>query len=176
MRILLTGGGGQVGGELRRTLAGFGEVIAPDRDSLNLASADSIATAVRGARPDLIVNAAAYTAVDKAESEPDLAMSVNGTAPRVLAEEALKAGAMIIHYSTDYVFDGKKAGAYREEDAPAALNVYGRTKLAGERVIAEAGCDHLIFRTSWVYGPRGQNFFLTMHRLARERKELKNRR
>lgn len=173
MRILLTGGAGQVGWELRRTLAGLGEVIAPARDVLDLASADSIAAAVRGTRPDLIVNAAAYTAVDKAESEPDLAMSVNGTGPRVLAEEALQAGAMVIHYSTDYVFDGGKAGAYREEDIPAPLNVYGRTKLSGERVLGESGCPHLIFRTSWVYGPRGQNFFLTMLRLARNRKELK---
>jgi len=173
MRILLTGANGQVGGELRRTLAGFGEVIAPDRDILDLASADSIAAAVRGARPDLIVNAAAYTAVDRAESEPDLAMSVNGAAPRVLAEEALQSGAMVIHYSTDYVFDGSKAGAYREEDAPAPLNVYGRTKLAGERALADAGCPYLVFRTSWVYGPSGQNFLLTMLKLARERKELK---
>ena len=173
MRILLTGGAGQVGTELRRTLAGFADVIAPDRDILDLASADSIVAAVRGARPDLIVNAAAYTAVDKAESEPDLAMSVNGAAPRVLAEEALQAGAMVIHYSTDYVFDGSKDGAYREEDLPVPLNVYGRTKLAGERALADAGCPYLVFRTSWVYGPSGQNFLLTMLRLARERKEMK---
>lgn len=174
IRILLTGGAGQVGWELRRTLAGFGEVVAPPRDVLDLASADSIAAAVRGTRPDLIVNAAAYTAVDKAESEPDMAMSVNGTAPRVLAEEALRSGATVVHYSTDYVFDGSKAGgAYREDDPPAPLNVYGRTKLAGERALGEAGCPHLIFRTSWVYGARGQNFFLTMLRLAREKKELK---
>lgn len=172
MRILLTGGNGQVGWELRRSLAGLGEVIAPARTDLDLAATDSIAAAVRLIRPDLIVNAGAYTAVDKAESEADLAMRVNGIAPRVLAEEAMRSGAMIVHYSTDYVFNGEKPGAYVEDDLAAPLNVYGRTKLAGERAIAEAGGPHLIFRTTWIYGPRGQNFFLTMSRLFRERKEL----
>jgi dTDP-4-dehydrorhamnose reductase len=173
MRVLLTGGMGQVGWELRRTLAVLGEVIAPGRDTLDLASADSIVTAVRAARPDLIVNAAAYTAVDRAESEPGPAMKINGDAPRVLAEEALKIRAMLVHYSTDYVFDGTKAAPYREDDPVAPLNVYGRTKLAGERAIIASGASHLILRTSWVYAPRGRNFLQTVLRLARERKELK---
>lgn len=173
MRILITGGAGQLGWELRRTLAIFGEVVAPPHDLLDLASGDSIVRAVRGVRPGLIVNAAAYTAVDKAESEAALAMKINGDAPRILAEEAASRNAALIHYSTDYVFDGSKAGSYREEDTPAPLNVYGRTKLAGEHGVMAANAAHLIFRTSWVYGSRGRNFLLTMLRLARERKELK---
>ena len=173
MRILLTGGAGQLGWELRRTLAIFGEIVAPPRDILDLASADSIVAAVRGARPGLIVNAAAYTAVDKAESESDLAMRINGEAPRILAEEAASQGAALIHYSTDYVFDGRKAEPYREDDEVAPVNVYGLTKLAGEQGVMTATAPHLIFRTSWVYGSRGRNFLLTMLRLGRERKELK---
>ncbi len=173
MRILVTGGAGQVGWELRRTLAIFGEVIAPLRDILDLASADSILAAVRGVRPDLIVNAAAYTAVDKAESESDLAMKINGDAPRILAEEAVLRNAALVHYSTDYVFDGRKAQPYGEDDETAPINVYGRTKLAGEQAVLAAKAAHLVFRTSWVYGSRGRNFLLTMLRLARERKELK---
>ena len=173
MRILITGGAGQVGWELRRTLAIFGEVVAPPRDILDLASAQSIVAAVRGARPDLIVNAAAYTGVDTAESEPGLAMKINGEAPRILAEEAALRNAALIHYSTDYVFDGRKAAPYREDDEAAPINVYGRTKLAGERGVMAAGAAHLIFRTSWVYGSRGRNFLLTMLRLGRERRELK---
>jgi dTDP-4-dehydrorhamnose reductase len=173
MRILVTGGAGQVGWELRRTLAVFGEVIAPPRDILDLASTDSIVAAVRGARPDLIVNAAAYTAVDKAESESGLAMKINGDAPRILAEEAALRNVALIHYSTDYVFDGRKAGPYREDDEAAPINVYGRTKLAGEQGVMAAQAAHLIFRTSWVYGSRGRNFLLTMLRLGGERKELK---
>jgi len=173
MRILITGGAGQLGWELRRTLAIFGEVVAPPRDILDIASADSIIAAVRGVRPGLIVNAAAYTAVDKAESEPGLAMKINGDAPRVLAEEAALRNAPLIHYSTDYVFDGSKAEPYREDDEAAPINVYGRTKLAGEQAVIAAKAAHLIFRTSWVYGSRGRNFLLTMLRLARERKELK---
>jgi dTDP-4-dehydrorhamnose reductase len=173
MKILITGGAGQLGFELRRTLAIFGEVVAPPREILDLASADSIVTAVRAARPQLIVNAAAYTAVDKAEAEPDLALKVNGDAPRILAEEALRLGAGLIHYSTDYVFDGERAEPYREDDDTAPLNAYGRGKLAGERAAISAGGAHLIFRTSWVYAPRGRNFLLTVLRLARERKELK---
>ena len=173
MRILITGGAGQVGWELRRALAIFGEVVAPPRDILDLASADSIVTAVRGIRPGLIVNAAAYTAVDKAESESGLAMTINGEAPRILAEEAALRNAALIHYSTDYVFDGSKAEPYREDDEAAPINVYGRTKLAGEQGVMAAEAAHLIFRTSWVYGPRGRNFLLTMLRLAKERKELK---
>jgi dTDP-4-dehydrorhamnose reductase len=173
MRVLLTGGVGQVGWELRRALALFGEIVAPTRETLDLASPDSIVAAVRTIRPALIVNAAAFTAVDQAESEPDLAMKVNGVAPRILAEEAAQCDAALIHYSTDYVFDGRKTEPYREEDEVAPINVYGRTKLAGERALMEANPPHLIFRTSWVYGPRGRNFFLTVLRLARERKELK---
>jgi dTDP-4-dehydrorhamnose reductase len=173
MRILITGGAGQLGWELRRTLAIFGEVVAPPRDILDLASVDSIVAAVRGVRPNLIVNAAAYTAVDKAESESELAMKINGEAPRILAEEAALRNAALIHYSTDYVFDGRKAEPYREEDEAAPINVYGRTKLAGEQGVMAAKAAHLIFRTSWVYGSRGRNFLLTILRLAKERKELK---
>ena len=173
MRILVTGGAGQLGWELRRTLAIFGEVVAPPRHILDLASVDSIVAAVRGVRPGLIVNAAAYTAVDKAESESELAMKINGDAPRILAEEAALRNAALIHYSTDYVFDGRKAEPYREDDEVAPINVYGRTKLAGEQAVIAANAAHLIFRTSWVYGSRGRNFLLTMLRLARERKELK---
>jgi dTDP-4-dehydrorhamnose reductase len=173
MRILVTGGAGQLGWELRRSLAIFGEVVAPSREVLDLASADSIVAAVRGMRPDLIVNAGAYTAVDKAESESGLAMKINGEAPRILAEEAAACKAALIHYSTDYVFDGRKTQPYREDDDPAPLNVYGRTKVAGEKAVTASGCAYLIFRTSWVYAPRGRNFLLTVQRLARERKELK---
>lgn len=173
MRILITGGAGQVGWELRRTLAIFGEVVAPSRDILDLASAQSIVTAVRGVRPDLIVNAAAYTAVDTAESEPGLALKINGEAPRILAEEAALRNAALIHYSTDYVFDGRKAAPYREDDEAAPINIYGRTKLAGEQGVMAAGAAHLIFRTSWVYGSRGRNFLLTMLSLGSDRRELK---
>lgn len=172
MRILLTGGNGQVGFELRRALAVFGEVYAPGRDVLDLGSADSIVAAVRTHRPQLILNAAAYTAVDLAESEPDLAMQINGEAPRILAEEALRLGGGLIHYSTDYVFDGLSAEAYRESDPVAPLNVYGRTKLAGETGVGQSGTAHLIFRTSWIYASRGRNFLLTILKLARQRKEL----
>jgi dTDP-4-dehydrorhamnose reductase len=172
MRILLTGGNGQVGFELRRCLAVLGEVYAPGRDVLDLGSADSIVSTVRMHRPQLIVNAAAYTAVDRAEAEPDLAMRINAEAPRILAEEAMKLGGGLIHYSTDYVFDGRAARPYREDDPTAPLNVYGRTKLAGETGVSLSGVAHLIFRTSWIYASRGRNFLLTMLKLARERKEL----
>jgi dTDP-4-dehydrorhamnose reductase len=173
IRILLTGGAGQVGWELRRALAVFGEVIAPAREVLDLASADSIVAAVRGVRPNLIVNAAAYTAVDQAESQPDLAMKINGEAPRILAEQAASCDAALIHYSTDYVFDGRKEQPYRENDTTTPINAYGRTKLAGEHGVLNFEAPHFVFRTSWVYGPRGNNFLLTMLRLGRERKELK---
>lgn len=173
MRILVTGRNGQVGWELLRTLAPLGEVVAPARAQLDLASPDSIVAALRDIRPGLIVNAAAYTAVDKAESEPDLAMAINGTAPGILAEEGGRLGAALIHYSTDYVFDGAAARPYTEQDEANPLNVYGRTKLAGERAVAAAGAPHLILRTSWVYGARGRNFLLTMLKLAQERDELK---
>jgi len=173
LKILLTGATGQVGWELRGTLAPLGEVKAFDRYGLDLADAPPLAAAVRALQPDVIVNAAAYTAVDKAESERDLAFAVNGAAPRVLAEEAKRIGAMLVHYSTDYVFDGAKASPYTEDDAPRPINVYGESKLAGERAIRASGCRHLILRTSWVYGPRGRNFYLTMLRIAKERPELR---
>lgn len=171
--ILLTGKNGQIGWELERTLQPLGEVIALDRKGMDLASADSIRAAIREIRPDLIVNAAAYTAVDQAESEPHLAMAVNGVAPGIIAEEAKRLGAAIVHYSTDYVFDGTKSGPYIEDDLTNPLSVYGRTKLAGEQAIQAVGLPHLIFRTSWVYGARGKNFLLTMLKLAKERDSLR---
>lgn len=171
-RVLLTGSDGQVGWELRRTLAPLGEVVALDRQGMDLANPDSIRRVVRAYEPHLIVNAAAYTAVDKAEEEAALAMAVNATAPGVLAEEARRCGAALIHYSTDYVFDGSKPAPYLETDAPNPLNVYGRSKLAGERAIERSGVAYLILRTSWVYGSRGRNFLLTMMRLAKERDSL----
>src|SRR5512135_74250 len=173
LRILLTGRNGQVGWELERKLAPLGEVIATDRSTLDLADPDQIRRAVREAKPEVIVNAAAYTAVDTAESEPELAMRINGFAPGVLAEEAKRLGALLVHYSTDYVFDGEKATPYVEDDPPNPINVYGRTKLEGERAIGAADCRHLILRTSWVYGARGKNFLLTILRLAREGRELR---
>src|SRR5690348_2914337 len=172
MRVLLTGRDGQVGWELERTLQALGSVVATDRATLDFADADAVRRTVREAKPGLIVNAAAYTAVDRAESEPELAMRINADAPRILAEEALRLGAILIHYSTDYVFDGTKPVPYVEADAPNPINVYGKSKLEGERGILATGCRHLILRTSWVYGARGANFLLTMLRLARERREL----
>jgi len=172
-KILLVGKNGQVGWELQRTLASLGDVVAIDRQGMDLANPDSIRNAIRATRPDLIVNAAAYTAVDKAESEPELAMAINGIAPGIMAEEAKRLGATVIHYSTDYVFDGTKKSPYVEEDVPNPINVYGKTKLAGEQAIQAAGIPHLILRTSWVYGLRGRNFLLTILRLAKERDELK---
>ena len=173
MRILLTGRNGQVGWELERALAPLGEVVATDRSTLDLENEKQIRSVVRAVRPEVVVNSAAYTAVDKAESEPELAMRINGLAPGVLAEEAKRLGALLVHYSTDYVFDGEKAAPYVEEDAPNPINVYGRSKLEGEHAVQQSGCRHLILRTSWVYGARGKNFLLTMLRLARERRELR---
>ncbi|MBE0621240.1 MAG: dTDP-4-dehydrorhamnose reductase [Burkholderiales bacterium] len=170
--ILVTGRNGQVGFELILGLAGRGRVIAVGRDEMDLSNPDSIRRTVRDACPDLIVNAAAYTAVDQAESEPGLAMAVNGIAPGILAEEAKRLGAALIHYSTDYVFDGVKAAPYTEDDEPRPINTYGKTKLAGERAIQAVDGPHLILRTSWIYGTRGKNFLLTILRLAREREEL----
>lgn len=172
MNILVTGKNGQVGWELRRTLATIGNVIAFDSKTMDLANPDSIRAAIGLIRPSIIVNAAAYTAVDRAEAEPDLAMAVNGIAPGVMAEEAGRIGALLVHYSTDYVFDGTKEGPYTEEDTPNPINIYGKTKLAGEEAVRSSGCDHLIFRTSWVYGARGTNFLLTMLRLFKERDSL----
>ena len=172
-RILLTGANGQVGWELQRTLSCLGEVIALDSQALNLADAVAIRRKVREIAPQIMVNSAAYTAVDKAESEVDLARAVNATAPGILAEEAARLGALLVHYSTDYVFNGSGPTPWREDDTCDPLNVYGATKLEGERLIQASGCRHLIFRTSWVYGARGSNFLLTMRRLMRERPELK---
>jgi dTDP-4-dehydrorhamnose reductase len=172
-RILVTGAAGQVGWELLRCLAPLGEVVGLDRRQLDLADTDAIRRTVRDIGPGLIINAAAYTAVDKAESQPELAMAINGVAPGVFAEEAKRLGAALVHYSTDYVFDGAKSGPYTETDGPNPLSVYGRTKLAGEQTIQATGASHLIFRTSWVYGMRGSNFLLTMRRLAAERDVLR---
>ena len=172
MRVLLIGRNGQVGYELLRCLAPLGEIVAPGRAELDLSHADSVAGAVRGGGYDWIVNAAAYTAVDKAEQEPEAARVLNADAPGWLAEEALREHAALVHYSTDYVFDGTSANPYVETDPTAPLNVYGRTKLAGELAIRATHARHLIFRTSWVYGARGQNFMRTILRLAREREEL----
>lgn len=173
MRILVTGAGGQVGWELRRALAPLGEVIALGRDALDLGRPDDLRERVRALAPQAIVNAAAYTAVDRAESEPALARAVNAIAPGILAEESLRLGAALVHYSTDYVFDGTKESPYVEDDPTNPLGVYGRTKLEGERAIGASGCRHLTLRTSWVFGARGRNFLLTMLRLARERRALR---
>ncbi|MGQ0577434.1 MAG: dTDP-4-dehydrorhamnose reductase [Betaproteobacteria bacterium] len=173
LRILLIGGEGQVGWELRRTLAPLGTVHAPLRSDLDLESADSIIRVVRATGAQLIVNAAAYTAVDRAETDVDTATRVNGDAVGILAEEAKRGGAALIHYSTDYVFGGNKAGPYTETDEPDPINVYGRTKLLGEKRIRDVNPPHLIFRASWVYGARGRNFLLTIQKLARERPVLK---
>ena len=172
MKILLLGKNGQVGWELQRTLTPLGKVTALGRQDLDLTQPAAIRSAVRSSRPELIVNAAAYTAVDRAEEEPDLAKAVNGTAPGILAEEALLCKAGLIHYSTDYVFSGTKTTPYTEEDIPNPINVYGKTKLAGEKAIQATGVPHIIFRTSWVYSLRGHNFLLTILRLAAENDEL----
>jgi dTDP-4-dehydrorhamnose reductase len=171
-RILILGSNGQVGVELQRSFAEVGEIAAPGRDSVDLAHPEQLRAIVRSATPDIILNAAAYTAVDRAESEPDLARSINAVAPGVLAEEALRLSALLIHYSTDYVFDGSKTGSWLETDATNPLNVYGATKLAGEQAIQQVGGRFLIFRTSWVYGPHGKNFLFTMLRLGRARERL----
>lgn len=173
MRILLLGKGGQVGAALTGALAPLGRVVATGREALDLAQPDSIRGTVRQVRPDIIVNAAACTAVDRAEVERDASFAVNAIAPGVLAEEARKLGALLVHYSTDYVYDGTKLGAYVEDDAPGPVNVYGESKLAGDRAIAASGCRHFIFRTGWVYSARGGNFLLTILRAARERPELR---
>ena len=173
MKILLTGATGQVGYELARSLQGVGEVVAVDRAVMDLSDLDQVRDVIRQVKPGLIVNPAAYTAVDKAEGEPELAHRVNAEAPGLMAREAKLLGAAMVHYSTDYVFDGADPAARVEDDPTGPLNVYGASKLAGEQAIAEAGIPHLIFRTSWVYGMRGKNFLLTMLRLARERDELR---
>lgn len=173
MKILLTGASGQVGYELERSLQGLGEVVAVDRAHMDLSDLAQVRDVIRTVKPQLIVNPAAYTAVDKAESEPALARTINAHAPEVMAQEAKALGAALVHYSTDYVFNGTKQGPWIETDAVGPLNIYGQTKLEGEQAIAASGVDHLVFRTSWVYGMRGKNFLLTMLKLGREREELK---
>lgn len=170
--ILLTGKTGQLGRELQLSLAPLGHVIAMDRTQMDLNSPDSIRRTIRDVAPDIIVNAAGYTAVDQAESEPELAMRINAAAPGVMAEEARRLGSLLLHYSTDYVFDGRRTEPYTEADEPNPLNTYGRSKLEGERAITASGCAHLILRASWIYSCRGTNFVLTMLRLARARNEL----
>ena len=171
--ILLTGAAGQLGVELARLLPAHGDVTATDRAQLDLTDVDAIVRAVRGLRPRLIVNAAGYTAVDQAEREPAVADAVNARAPAILAEEAKRLGALLVHYSTDYVFDGRAVSPYAE-DAPASpVNAYGHSKLRGEEAIAAIGGANLVFRTSWIYGLHGQNFLVTIRRLASERDELR---
>jgi dTDP-4-dehydrorhamnose reductase len=177
MKILLLGKNGQVGWELQRSLALLGEVVALDFDSpgplfADFSKPESLVDTVRAVAPQIIVNSAAHTAVDKAESEPELARAINAFAPSVLAKEAAKTGAWLVHYSTDYVFDGSGNMSWVEDSPTGPLSVYGRTKLEGEQLIRESGCRHLIFRTSWVYGARGGNFAKTMLKLARERDRL----
>jgi dTDP-4-dehydrorhamnose reductase len=171
-RILIAGAAGQVGRELLHSFAGRAQLIPCDRATLDLSSPEQIRARIREAGPDVIVNAGAYTAVDRAESEPDLARAINTQAPGILAEEAHRTGALLIHYSTDYVFDGTKSRPWSEDDPTGPLNIYGATKLAGEAAIHSVGGRYLIFRTSWVYGPRGKNFVFTMLRLGRERDTL----
>jgi dTDP-4-dehydrorhamnose reductase len=177
MKTLLLGRGGQVGWELQRSLAPLGELVAVDFDSKefcgDFTNVEGLAQTIRTVAPDVIVNAAAHTAVDKAESEPDLVRTINALAPAVLAQEAKRCNAWLIHYSTDYVFDGTGYKAWIETDNTAPLNIYGVTKLEGEQLIQQSGCRHLIFRTSWVYGARGGNFAKTMLKLAQERDSLK---
>jgi dTDP-4-dehydrorhamnose reductase len=173
MKIFVIGKKGQVGWELQRSLPLLGEVVALGRPEADLESPQALLERIRSERPDVTVNAAAYTAVDKAESEEALATRVNGTAVGELAQAAREVGALFVHYSTDYVFDGGKDAPYTEDDEPNPQNAYGRSRLAGERAIRAAGGDWLVLRTSWVYAARGQNFMKTMLRLARERDELR---
>jgi dTDP-4-dehydrorhamnose reductase len=172
-KILLTGKTGQVGRELALLLGRMGELTALDRPQLDLGKPDEIRRVIRGALPDVIVNAAAYTAVDRAESDEAAARAINADAPGVLAEEAKRLGALLVHYSTDYVFDGAKRTPYEEDDLPHPLSAYGRTKLEGERAIQQIGPAYLIFRTAWVYAREGRNFLLTVLRLATEKEELR---
>lgn len=172
-RILVTGASGQVGEALTRMLMPVGDLIAPSRAELDLADAKSIRKAMREYRPLWVVNAAAHTAVDKAESEPELAFAINAEAPQIFAEEAKKIGATLIHFSTDYVFDGAKESPYVESDPAGPLNVYGRSKLAGELALSASGAPHFVFRTSWVYGATGKNFLRSILRLAQDREHLR---
>ncbi len=171
--ILIIGKNGQVGWELQRTMACLGRITALDYPDIDLSRPDQLRNTIQQLKPDWILNAAAYTAVDQAESERDKAMAINGTAPGILAEEAKKLGALLVHYSTDYVYDGQGQTPFSETSSPAPLNYYGVSKLAGDDAIQATGCRHLILRTSWVYGLRGKNFLLTVLRLAQERSELR---
>ena len=173
LKILISGKTGQVARELQIRLADLGELVVLGRDELDLSQPEHIRAQVQAHAPDLIIIAAAYTAVDQAESEPEVANAINATAPGIFAEEAKKLGVPLIYYSTDYVFDGTKEGAYTEDDATNPLSVYGQSKLLGEKAIAATGCDHLILRTSWVYSSHGKNFLLTMQRLLQEKPELR---
>ncbi len=173
MKLLLIGKNGQVGWELKRTLASLGEVIAVDYPEINLADEDSTRSWVRKTKPQIIINAAAYTAVDQAEIEPDLAMTINGTAPGILAEEAQALGAALVHYSTDYVFDGTKGSAYIEADNPNPINVYGMSKLAGDQNVQQINSTHLIFRTTWVYSMRQGGFVRKVLEWARKNPDLR---
>jgi dTDP-4-dehydrorhamnose reductase len=173
MKILLTGKTGQVGWELNHMLSKTNTVLAMGRDQMDLSKPETLGSVIQKVRPDIIINAAAYTAVDKAESEPELAMTVNGIAPGVIAEEARKIGAGLIHYSTDYVFDGKATSPYKEEDPTCPLSIYGKYKLVGESAVIQADIAHIIIRTGWVYSLRSSNFLLTMQKLAQTRKQIK---
>jgi dTDP-4-dehydrorhamnose reductase len=172
-RILLTGKTGQIGAELAILLPHLGEVIAPDRHEMNLANPTEISRVIREVRPHLVVNAAAYTGVDQAEKEEAMARAINAEAPAQMAEEAKKVGAGIVHYSTDYVFDGSRNFPYQESETPNPVSVYGKTKFAGEQAIRDTGLPHLILRTAWVYATRGRNFLLTILRIATQREELR---
>jgi len=172
-RILLTGASGQVGSELLKTLVPLGEIVAPGRSGMDLGDPESVRRAIREVAPRWIVNPAAYTAVDKAESEPELAYAINEHSVRAIGEEAAKLGAGVIHFSTDYVFDGTGDRPYVEDDPTGPISVYGASKLAGEKALAASGAGHIIFRTSWVYGATGKNFLLTILRYARERENLR---
>ncbi|MGA9449947.1 MAG: dTDP-4-dehydrorhamnose reductase [Verrucomicrobiia bacterium] len=173
MKILLLGKNGQVGWELRRALAPLAEVVAVDYPEINFTDTVTLRALVAAHDPSVVVNAAAYTAVDKAETEKELCRQINAVAPGVLAEAAKKVGALMVHYSTDYIFDGTKTSPYAESDAPNPLGAYGRSKLEGDQAVKASGADHLIFRLCWVYGARGQNFMITIQRLARERETLR---
>jgi len=173
MKILLLGGTGQVGWELQRALAPLGDVLAPDRSACDVADADAVRRAIREMAPQAVINAAAYTSVDRAEAQPALAHAINALAPAAMAEACARLDAWLVHYSTDYVFDGSGARPWHENDATGPQNVYGRTKLEGEQAVQRAGCRHLILRTSWVYAARGHNFPLSILRLAAQRPSLR---
>ena len=173
LRLLITGANGQVGWHLQRILAPMGDVLAIDVGEVDLTDLNAVAKTVCEFAPDIVANAAAYTAVDKAESEPELARAINVAAPARIAEECARSGALMIHYSTDYVYDGDKPAPYEEGDATGPLSVYGRTKLEGDQAIMASGCAHIILRTTWVYDIRGKNFLRTVLRLAREKEELR---